>query len=81
MANNPQVEVVWCKLEEQSQVRISGKVAVIEDAAIQQRFRQDNPMVDKLLPPGADHLFQLYKLGPEEVHMAEGLVPYTELAW
>ena len=26
MENNPQVEVVWSKLEEQSQVRVRGKV-------------------------------------------------------
>ena len=79
--HNPQVEVVWSKLQEQSQVRIRGKMVVEEDAAIQQRFREDNPIVDKLLPEGARHLFRLYKLQPEKVYVAEGMVPYTEVTW
>ena len=78
---NPQVEVVWCKLQEQSQVRIRGKMVVEEDEAIQQRFREDNPIVAKLLPEQAQHLFRLYKLQPEVVEMAEGMVPYTEVDW
>lgn len=78
---NPQVEVVWSKLEELSQVRIRGKMVVEEDEAIQQQFRQDNPMVAKLLPAEAQHLFLLYKLRPEVVEMARGMVPYTEVAW
>jgi uncharacterized pyridoxamine 5'-phosphate oxidase family protein len=81
MEANPQVEVVWAKVERLSQVRIRGKAVVVEDAAIQQRFREDNPMVAKLLPEGAQHLFRLYKLQPGKVEMAEGLVPYTEVAW
>lgn len=81
MEANPQVEVVWCKLDEQSQVRISGKVAVVDDVDMQQRFRQDNPIVDKMLPAQAQHLFQLYQLRPEKVHMAQGMVPYSEVAW
>jgi uncharacterized pyridoxamine 5'-phosphate oxidase family protein len=78
---NPQVEVVWSKLEEQSQVRISGKTVVVEDETIQQRFREDNPIVAKLIPEAAQHLFQLYKLQPEKVYVAKGMVPYTEVVW
>jgi uncharacterized pyridoxamine 5'-phosphate oxidase family protein len=81
MAANPQVEVVWAKVKDQSQVRIRGQVAVVEDPAIQQRFREDNPMVARLLPEGAQHLFRLYEFQPEKVYVAEGLVPYTEVAW
>jgi len=81
MEHNPQVEVVWAKLEERSQVRIQGKVALEEDEAVQRRFREDNPMVARLLPEGAQHLFRLYRLHPEKVEMAEGLVPYTKVAW
>jgi len=81
MENNPQVEVVWARLEAQSQVRIKGKAIVEEDQAIQQRFREDNPMVARMLPEAAQHLFRLYRLQPESVEMAEGLVPYTEVAW
>jgi uncharacterized pyridoxamine 5'-phosphate oxidase family protein len=79
--NNPQVEIVWARLEEQSQVRIRGKMVVEEDEAIQQRFREDNPIVANLLPKEAQHLFRLYKLQPEVVEMAEGMVPYTEVDW
>jgi uncharacterized pyridoxamine 5'-phosphate oxidase family protein len=79
--NNSQVEVVWCRTRDQSQVRIRGKTAVEEDEAIQQQFKQDNPMVAKTLPEGAEHLFLLYKLEPEVVEVAEGLVPYTVVEW
>jgi uncharacterized pyridoxamine 5'-phosphate oxidase family protein len=79
--SNPQVEVVWCRTRDQSQVRIRGKMAVEEDEAIQQRFKQDNPMVARLLPEGADHLFRLYKLQPEVVEIAQGMVPYTRVDW
>jgi uncharacterized pyridoxamine 5'-phosphate oxidase family protein len=79
--NNPKVEVVWSKLIDQSQVRISGTMVVEEDPAIQQRFKDDNPIVANLLPEGAPDLFRLYKLQPEKVDAAQGLVPYTEVAW
>ncbi len=79
--NNPQAEVVWSKLQEQSQVRIRGKMVVEENEAIQQRFREDNPIVAKLLPEATQHLFCLYKLQPEVVEMAEGMVPYTKVDW
>jgi uncharacterized pyridoxamine 5'-phosphate oxidase family protein len=81
MENNPQVEVVWSRLKEQSQVRIRGKVSQEKDEAIQQKFIADNPMVTRLLPPEAQHLFRLYRLRPEEVEAADGLVPYTAVAW
>lgn len=81
IANNPQVEVVWSRLEEQSQVRISGQMAVEEDKGVIQRFKADNPIVANLLPDAAQHLFRLYKLQPEKVYWAGGMVPYTEVAW
>jgi uncharacterized pyridoxamine 5'-phosphate oxidase family protein len=79
--NNPQVEVVWCKLQEQSQVRIRGKMVVEEDEAIIQQFKQDNPIVARMLPQEAQHLFRLYRLQPEVVEIAEGMVPYTSVDW
>ena len=81
IAANPQVEVVWAKEAELSQVRIEGKAEVVEDPAVEQRFRQDNPMIAKILPEGAQHLFRLYKVKPEKVCVAEGMVPYVEIAW
>jgi uncharacterized pyridoxamine 5'-phosphate oxidase family protein len=78
---NPRVEVVWCNLADQSQVRIRGTMAVEEDPSIQEQFKRDNPIVHNLLPPEAPHLFRLYKLQPEKVYMAKGMVPYTEVAW
>jgi general stress protein 26 len=78
---NPQVEVVWSKLQEQSQVRISGKMVVEEDEAIIQQFKADNPIVAQLLPDAVQHLFRLYKLQPVKVYWAKGMVPYTEVAW
>jgi uncharacterized pyridoxamine 5'-phosphate oxidase family protein len=79
--SNPKVEVVWSKLEQLSQVRISGTASRVEDDATQQRFRRDNPFVAKLIPEEAEHLFCLFKIQPEKVYSAEGLVPYTEVAW
>jgi uncharacterized pyridoxamine 5'-phosphate oxidase family protein len=77
----PQVEVVWANPEKLSQVRIKGEASMVEDETIQQRFRQDVPMVAKILPAGAEHIFRLYKIKPALVEMAEGLVPYTKVAW
>jgi uncharacterized pyridoxamine 5'-phosphate oxidase family protein len=79
--NKPQVEVVWCRTRDQSQVRIRGQMTVEEDPAIQEQFKQDNPMVAKMLPPGAEHLFLLYKLQPQVVEVAQGMVPYTKVDW
>ena len=81
MEANSQVEVVWSKLEEVSQVRVRGKAVVVEDEAIHKRFMEDNPMASKILPEGAQHLFRLYKIQPEKVEAAKGLVPYSEVAW
>jgi general stress protein 26 len=78
---HPQVEVVWSKLEEQSQVRISGTMAVEEDPKTIQQFKADNPIVANLLPAPIQHLFRLYRLEPAKVYWAEGMVPYTEVAW
>jgi uncharacterized pyridoxamine 5'-phosphate oxidase family protein len=78
---HPGVEVVWCNLQEQAQVRIRGKMAVEEDEAIQEQFKQDNPIVARLVPEGAEHLFLLYRLEPEVVEVAEGMVPYTQVDW
>jgi hypothetical protein len=79
--SNPQVGVVWSKLAAISQVRIRGRLAVEQDPAIRQRFKDDDPMVFKLLPQGAEHLFLLYRLQPDRVEMAKTLGPYTEVAW
>ena len=81
MENNPHVEVVWSKLEEQSQVRISGEVALETSEEIQQQFIADNPMVTKMLPPEAQHLFRLYRFTPVTIIAAPGLVPYEKVAW
>ena len=81
VAANPQVEVAWSKPGTMSQVRISGTMAEEVDPAIQQRFKDDNPMVAKLLPPGAEGLFLLYRLDPQKVEAAQTLGPYTEVAW
>ena len=81
MAGNPQVEVVWATPQNLSQVRVKGKVMFVDDEAVQERFKGDNPMVAKTLPAGAEHLFCLCKIIPEKVEAAEGLVPYSEVAW
>jgi len=81
MEANSQVEVVWSELKETSQVRVRGKAVVVEDEAMHKRFMEDNPMASKILPEGARHLFRLYKIQPEQVEAAKGLVPYTEVAW
>ena len=79
--NNPNGEVVWSKPGTMSQVRIQGTLAEEADPVIQQRFKDDNPMVARLLPEGAEHLFLLYRLRPERVEMARTLEPYAEVAW
>ena len=81
IAANPQVEVVWSNLQEQSQVRINGQLAVKTDEAIIEQFKADNPIVAQLLPEAAQPLFRLYRLQPDKVYWAQGMVPYTEVAW
>ena len=58
-----------------------GPVAVEDDAEVQARFKADNPMVARMLPPGAEQLFTLLKLKPEVVEAVVGLKPYTQIAW
>jgi len=81
MESNPRIEIVWSKLEEQSQVRICGEVVLEDSEEIHQQFIADNPMVSKMLPPEARHLFRLYRFTPETVEAAAGLVPYETVAW
>ena len=81
MEIHPHVEVVWSKLEEQSQVRISGEVTLETSEEIHRKFIADNPIVSKMLPPEARHLFRLYRFTPETVEAAAGLVPYETVVW
>jgi len=79
--SNPQVEAVWSNLQNLSQVRIRGKAVLVEDEAIIKRFKADVPKAVEMLPPGMEYLFCLYKICPEKVEVAEGLVPYKEAEW
>ena len=81
MAAHPQVELVWARLQDNAQVRMRGAIVVEEDAEVQARFKADNPMVAQLLPPGAEHMFMLYKLVPDVVEAVVGLKPYTQVVW
>jgi LuxR family maltose regulon positive regulatory protein len=38
-------------------------------------------LLANLLPDAVQHLFRLYRLEPEHVYWAKGMVPYTEAAW
>ena len=78
---HPQAELVWCRLQDQAQVRMRGPVALEQDAEVQARFKADNPMVAQMLPPGAEHLFALFRLTPKVVEAVVGLKPYTQVAW
>ena len=81
LAANPHVEVVWTDAKSLSQVRMRGLCTVVEDPAVKQQFKEDEPFVSKILPPGAEHLFCLYRIEPEVVEAAEGLVPYLPVDW
>ena len=81
MAGNPQVEIVWARADGAVQVRVKGEAVLEEDEAIHARFKADNPMVSKILPPGGEKLFALYKVQPASVEAAVGLVPYTQVEW
>ena len=72
---------MWIDAKELSQVRVQGLCTVVDDIEVKQRFKQDEPFVDKILPPGAENLFCLYKITPERVEAAEGLVPYQTVEW
>ena len=78
---HPQAELVWTRLQDNAQVRMRGPVTPEEDAQVQARFKTDNPMVGRMLPPGAEHLFALLKLTPEVVEAVVGLKPYAQVAW
>jgi uncharacterized pyridoxamine 5'-phosphate oxidase family protein len=81
MKANPQVEAVWTNMKDLSQVRIRGRANIVEDESIQKRFMQDNPKVAQIVTPKTEKLFCLYKITPETVETAEGLVPYKEIDW
>jgi general stress protein 26 len=78
---NPEVEVVWARNDTLSQVRIKGKASIVDDQATCDRFKADEPIVSRLLPPGAESLFCLFRVSPQRVEVAEGLVPYQQVAW
>jgi uncharacterized pyridoxamine 5'-phosphate oxidase family protein len=81
LAAHPQAELVWARMQDQAQVRMRGPVALEQDTEVQTRFKADNPMVGRMLPPGAEHLFALFKLTPRVVEAVVGLKPYTQVAW
>lgn len=81
MQANPKVEVVWSNIEDLYQVRIRGNASLVEDPAVHQRFKNDDQKVSQMLPPGTENLFRLYRLQPQTVEAAEGLVSYQEVAW
>ena len=81
LAAHPQAELVWARLEDNAQVRMRGKVTLEEEAEVEARFKAENPMVAKMLPPGAEALFTLYKLEPDVVEAVVGLKPYTQVPW
>jgi uncharacterized pyridoxamine 5'-phosphate oxidase family protein len=81
MEANPEVEVVWMKMNDMSQVRLRGKAVLVEDQDVQRKFKEDDPKVSQMLPPGTEQLFRLYCIKPQKVEIAEGLVPYKEVAW
>jgi uncharacterized pyridoxamine 5'-phosphate oxidase family protein len=81
IAANPRVAVVWSDVEALSQVRMTGIARREEDASVIERFKADNPMVQTMLPPGAEELFALYRVEPQRVQAAEGLVPYSDVTW
>jgi uncharacterized pyridoxamine 5'-phosphate oxidase family protein len=81
IAAHPQAELVWARVQDNAQVRMRGPVALEQDADVQARFKADNPMVVRMLPPGAEHLFALFKLTPAVVEGVVGLKPYSPVAW
>lgn len=78
---HPQAELVWARLQDNAQVRMRGPVVLEQEPEMHARFKADNPIVAQMLPPGADHLFVLFKLTPEVVEAVVGLKPYTQVAW
>jgi len=80
-ATERQAEVVWTQQATNTQVRIRGQIVVADEAEAARRLREDNPRVARMLPPGAEPFFRLYKLIPEKVETSLGLLPYAEVAW
>jgi uncharacterized pyridoxamine 5'-phosphate oxidase family protein len=76
-----QAEVVWTQQGTKTQVRIRGRIVAADEAEAARRFREDNPRVARMLPPGAEPFFRLYKLIPEKVETSLGLMPYAEIVW
>ncbi len=76
-----QAEVVWTQQSTNTQVRIRGQIVATDEAEAARRFREDNPRIARMLPPGAEPFFRLYKLIPEKVETSLGVLPYAEVAW
>lgn len=81
IAAHPLAELVWARLQDNAQVRMRGSVALEEDVEVQAHFKADNLMVARMLPPGAEQLFTLFKLTPEVVEAVVGFKPYVQVAW
>ncbi|CAG0926941.1 pyridoxamine 5'-phosphate oxidase [Thermoflexales bacterium] len=80
-ATERQAEVVWTQQGTNTQVRIRGQIVAADEAEAARRFREDNPRIARMLPPGAEPFFRLYKLIPEKVETSLGLLPYAEIVW
>jgi uncharacterized pyridoxamine 5'-phosphate oxidase family protein len=81
LAAHPRAELVWARLQDNAQVRMRGPVTLEEDAAVVARFKAENPIVARMLPPDAEHLFALFRLTPQVVEAVVGFKPYTQVAW
>ena len=80
-ATERSAEVVWTQQGTNTQVRIRGQIVAADEVEAARRFREDNPRIARMLPPGAEPFFRLYKLIPEKVETSLGLMPYAEVAW
>ncbi|HSD84072.1 MAG TPA: pyridoxamine 5'-phosphate oxidase family protein [Anaerolineae bacterium] len=80
IASRP-AEVVWTQSGTNTQVRIRGQIVAADEAEAARRFREENPRIARMLPPGAEPFFRLYKLIPEKVETSLGRLPYAEAAW
>ena len=81
MDEKPVAEIVWAKHEEQSQLRIKASIEPVNGEAMRQQFMNDNPIIKKILPKEAQHLIRIYRLLPERIFFAPGLVRYEEIHW
>lgn len=75
IAADPHVSVVWADVGSLSQVRMKGSAFLEDDPEVIERFKTDNPVVARMLPPGAEDLFALYRVEPELVQAAGGSSP------